>query len=139
MGTMMRGVASVIAAVLFGIPAGGAEPHQSAATDQSRIQYSVDVLARDYDAATGLWKTEGWWNAANTVTALANAATVDRRADVRRTLENTFVKAPAKFPGFLNEYYDDEGWWALGWMQVYDLTHQKRFLRQSELIFEDMT
>lgn len=42
------------------------------------------------------------------------------------------------FDGFLNEYYDDEGWWALAWLKVYDLTKQERYLQMAIDIFEDM-
>ncbi|KAG5303039.1 glycosyl hydrolase [Histoplasma capsulatum G186AR] len=42
-------------------------------------------------------------------------------------------------PGFINDYYDDEGWWALGWVQVYDLTGDPKYLNMAEDIFEDMT
>ncbi|KAK4691239.1 hypothetical protein P7C71_g5716, partial [Lecanoromycetidae sp. Uapishka_2] len=42
------------------------------------------------------------------------------------------------FHGFLNEYYDDEGWWALAWLKVYDLTKQERYLQMAIEIFEDM-
>jgi predicted alpha-1,6-mannanase (GH76 family) len=41
-------------------------------------------------------------------------------------------------PGFLNTYYDDEGWWALAWIDAYDLTREQKFLTMSRSIFADM-
>ena len=40
--------------------------------------------------------------------------------------------------GFLNDYYDDEGWWALAWLRIYDLTKQQQYLQAAIDIFEDM-
>ena len=40
--------------------------------------------------------------------------------------------------GFLNGYYDDEGWWALGWIQAYDVTKDMQYLNTAVNIFEDM-
>jgi len=50
-----------------------------------------------------------------------------------------FSAAQRKSAGFLNDYYDDEGWWALAWVDVYDLTHQRQYLQMAQSIFEDMT
>jgi predicted alpha-1,6-mannanase (GH76 family) len=50
-----------------------------------------------------------------------------------------FSTAQRKSAGFLNDYYDDEGWWALAWIGVYDLTHQRQYLQMAQSIFEDMT
>ncbi|PGH17882.1 hypothetical protein AJ79_00781 [Helicocarpus griseus UAMH5409] len=43
------------------------------------------------------------------------------------------------FPGFINNYYDDEGWWTLGWIRVYDITGDLAYLQMARDIFEDMT
>ena len=41
--------------------------------------------------------------------------------------------------GFLNWYYDDEGWWALAWLNAYDVTNQTVYLKEAITIFDDMT
>ncbi|MCJ1454370.1 hypothetical protein MMC28_004723 [Mycoblastus sanguinarius] len=41
--------------------------------------------------------------------------------------------------GFLNAYYDDEGWWALAWLKVYDHVNQTKYLQAAMDIFDDMT
>ena len=42
------------------------------------------------------------------------------------------------FAGFLNDFYDDEGWWALAWLKIYDLTAKQQYLQAATDIFEDM-
>lgn len=42
------------------------------------------------------------------------------------------------FAGFLNDYYDDEGWWALAWVRAYDVTNDATYLAMAESIFVDM-
>lgn len=42
------------------------------------------------------------------------------------------------FSGFINNYYDDEGWWALAWVKAYDVTGNTEYLNMAESIFADM-
>ena len=111
----------------------------SRATAVTRAQAATVALTPLYNPATGLFTTTGWWNSANAVTALIDESRLTHDPSVRPTLANTFTRAPQKFPAFLNNFYDDEGWWALAWIDAYDLTHDKRYLRTSEAIFADMT
>ncbi|KAK1834226.1 hypothetical protein QBC39DRAFT_424444 [Podospora conica] len=46
--------------------------------------------------------------------------------------------SPRGFPGFINEYYDDEGWWALAWIRSWDVTQNPAYLTMAEDLFADM-
>ena len=41
--------------------------------------------------------------------------------------------------GFLDSCYDDNGWWALGWMAAYDLTNNQDYLDTAIGIFGNLT
>ena len=97
----------------------------------------VKTLQAWYVEDTGLWKTTNWWNAANAVTMLVNYSKLSDIPDLRSILANTFERNSKK--NFLNDYYDDEGWWALAWAGAYELTHDARYLEMSETIFADMS
>lgn len=51
---------------------------------------------------------------------------------------NTKSLATDTFPNFINDYYDDEGWWGLGLVRSWDLTKDPAYLNMAESIFEDM-
>ncbi|KAK7420856.1 hypothetical protein QQZ08_010185 [Neonectria magnoliae] len=42
------------------------------------------------------------------------------------------------FDNFLNDYFDDEGWFCLGLLKAYDATGDQEYLQMSVEIFEDM-
>ncbi len=97
----------------------------------------VKTLQSWYAEDTGLWKTTGWWNAANALTMLVDYSKLGGASDLRPVIANSFERNSQKH--FLNQFYDDQGWWALGWAGAYELTHEARYLEMAELIFDDMT
>ena len=113
----------------------------SSSSDRARAQAALNALQSWYVPSSGLYRTTGWWNSANAITALANFSRVNHSMQYLPLFANTLHAAQASpdgSPGFLNNYYDDEGWWALAWIDVYDLTRDPAYLRMADSIFSDM-
>jgi predicted alpha-1,6-mannanase (GH76 family) len=104
-----------------------------------RVEAAAHTLAMTYDRDTGLFRGTGWWNSANGISALSRVSRDLHTHAFDSIFRNTFVVAQRKSPDFLNEFYDDEGWWALAWLDVYQLRGGARYLGMSESIFADMT
>jgi predicted alpha-1,6-mannanase (GH76 family) len=127
---------------------GGSNSSSSAHSDSSqRINYArratlgVDRLQEWYSESSGLYaKPSGWWNAANSITALANYSRATGSTQYLSSIRNTFKNASRAngTTNFINEYDDDEGWWALAWIDAYDLTQLPDYLAMAETIFADM-
>src|SRR5579859_5621388 len=79
---------------------------------------SASTLQKWYNAK-GRWDTTGWWNAANCLEAIENAIEASNGRDHLEVLSTTFTHNLTN--NFLNEYFDDEGWWALAWTRAFDL------------------
>ena len=88
----------------------------------------------------GEWRTTGWWNAARALYALIDFTRSTGSSQVRDiyqgVIQTTFEKQGGK--NFLNDYYDDEGWWALAWINAYDLTGEEEYLNMAKTIFDDI-
>ncbi|KAI9666625.1 MAG: hypothetical protein M1821_004561 [Bathelium mastoideum] len=103
------------------------------------------LQVQSYDKTSGLYD-KTWWNSANGVTAIADLAALSPSfLDTAKTIiETTFANAPThskynQHGTWLDGFYDDEGWWALAWIQAYDVTQNETYLRTAETIFDDMT
>jgi predicted alpha-1,6-mannanase (GH76 family) len=113
----------------------------SSSTPSVHGRAAVNALQKWYVPETGLYQSTGWWNSANAITALANFSRLVGTGEFDSVFINTLRTAPASKDGglgFLNKYYDDEGWWALAWIDVYDLTHDRSYLLMANSIFSDM-
>jgi predicted alpha-1,6-mannanase (GH76 family) len=94
------------------------------------------MLQQWYNPLNGLYLTTGWWNAANCIEAVLEDINANNDTQYLAALTNAFnANAAGKF---LNDYYDDEGWWCLSWIHAYDLTGNTNFLNMSKTIFADM-
>jgi predicted alpha-1,6-mannanase (GH76 family) len=117
-------------------PDGTAQPDITAQPDyRARAAAGASALRRWYRPRTGGWKTTGWWNAANALTAVIRYTRHTGDQAHAPLIETTFGAAQRRKPGFLNSYFDDNGWWALAWIDAYDLTGDGRYLDAARTIF----
>jgi predicted alpha-1,6-mannanase (GH76 family) len=123
---------------------GNSSGTQQPASVQSQLQRAangIQALQAWYSQSTGLYQTTGWWNSANAINVLVDYARVSKSTQYNSVFANTLTAAQTGshgFPGFLNKYYDDEGWWALAWIDAYDLTGNQEYLSMAKAIFADM-
>jgi predicted alpha-1,6-mannanase (GH76 family) len=133
----------IILVLTAGIAAQSSETAPAASDDgvlyARHAKLALETMQKSYDLQTGLYQTTGWWNSANLVTTLADYSRSQDSHSYDFVFSNTLATAQKRFPGFINEYYDDEGWWALAWIDVYERTHDARFLEAAAYIFKDMT
>lgn len=118
---------------------------------EGKMKESMQTSLAWRNDTTGIWETAGWWNSANVLTATIRYAAVTGDRSLLPVIDDVFQKARhyplapdsvgnARFcENFINDYYDDEGWWALAWIEAYKLTKEQKYLDMSETIFEDMT
>ncbi|HEY1823677.1 MAG TPA: glycoside hydrolase family 76 protein [Trebonia sp.] len=103
---------------------------------------AIAALQRWYSPRTGLWRTTGWWNSANALTAVIRYSRRTGDRTYRPVIENTFIRAQRglislqrRKPGFINEFFDDNLWWALAWVDAGDLTGDERYRAAAQAIF----
>src|SRR5215469_2676424 len=110
-------------------------------TVEEHAAAAVTALQDWYDWQTGLWAAPaGWWNSANALYALIDYMSLTGTGRYLDVVTNTFAKNSGR--GFLNDFYDDEGWWALAWIYAHDLVRgqakKRGFLDMAKALFTDM-
>ena len=90
---------------------------------KNHADQTISTLQKWYDKETGLYNTTSWWNAANIITALIDYSEITGSSRYLNVIDNTFeickefeVQMPNPkenwiCTNFINDYYDDEGWW----------------------------
>jgi predicted alpha-1,6-mannanase (GH76 family) len=102
---------------------------------RARAAAAIRALQRWYDPRTGLWHGTGWWNAANALTSVIRYTKLTGDGSYSAVIGTTFAGAQRTHAGFINRFYDDNGWWALAWVAAYDLTRNARYLDAARAIF----
>jgi predicted alpha-1,6-mannanase (GH76 family) len=128
----------------------GAESAESAEGRQAGYRDAaaagISVLQGWYSRRTGLWKTVGWWNSANALTAVIRYSQATGDRSYLAVAENTFTRAQRAFiklqrrkRRFINDFFDDNLWWALAWVAAGDLTpdewYRERYRAAAQAIF----
>lgn len=89
----------------------------------------------------GLWGGS-WWQSAILMASLADISSLDSsyNGTYFDTYSTTYEKAPGfnGYTGFIDEFYDDEGWWGNAWLAVYDLTKDPDYLNLAISIYDDI-
>ena len=86
----------------------------------------------------GLWKTTGWWQAANALTAVIRYTKHTGDQTYTGIVDTTFRAAGRQHADFVNWFFDDSAWWALAWIAAYDLRGENRYLDAARTIFTHM-
>ncbi len=122
------------------LPSAAGSTVTTAQSYQEQAASGIQTLQHWYVQSGGLYAAPtGWWNAANSITVLANYERLNGSTAYNSTIANTFEAAQGSHKNFVNDYYDDDGWWALAWIDAYDVTGNAEYLTMAETIFTSMT
>lgn len=118
---------------------------------EAKMNECMNTLLKSRDQIKGMWPDAGWWNSANLLTAVIRYADVSGQKEELVPVIQDIFKKTRKFPlyndkgelssyceNYINDYYDDEAWWALAWIEAYKLTKDTEYLKMAKTIFEDM-
>lgn len=106
------------------------------------MSYSDYLMSYYQTGDTGLWGKDLWWQSGNFLSTLAKLTSLnsDYLSEHGDVFPNTLATAPGygNYVNFLNDYYDDEGWWGNAWLDVYDVTQNQTYLDQAITIYNDI-
>lgn len=80
-----------------------------------------------------------WWQSATALESIIDNMMLTDSTTYYDAIETTFVNAQNEAKGFINDYYDDEGWWAITWIKAFDFTGDEKYLSMAKSIFHDLT
>lgn len=89
-----------------------------------------------YHTSNGQWADALWWQQANALETIIDYSSRTNTTTYTGDIATTFNAN--KGTSFLNDYYDDEGWWAVTWIKAFDLTGSAQYLDTAKMLFNDM-
>lgn len=97
---------------------------------------AISALQDWYDPTTGLYTGVTWWHSAICLDAVIDYMARTGKRNAVALLATTFEKNASN--NFLENSYDDMAWWALAWINAFDLTGEARYLEMARTIFTAM-
>ncbi|WP_249162182.1 glycoside hydrolase family 76 protein [Actinospica acidithermotolerans] len=112
--------------------------------DDKPAAAAADALMYDYDPYTAWWPSS-WWNSAVALTSIIDYTKktgdtaykwiIDRTFQVDQAAFAAGVRATNQIYGdFISDSTDDDEWWALAWIDAYDLTGDQSYLNMAVTI-----
>ena len=122
----------------------GARQQQTCALATERMTAGANALRNHFwNESTGLWEQNLWWHQANSLEVLASHAILDPdnetlRTQVEEDIQHMFQQNNNMSRGgpFLTGYFDDEEWWALGWLRAWELTGNHGYVERTNIIHQ---
>jgi predicted alpha-1,6-mannanase (GH76 family) len=105
---------------------------------------AADALMWSYDPNTAWWPSS-WWNSASALTSLIDYLRTSGSTEYSWVVARTFQVNRVAFPAgarssdpiqgdFISQAIDDSQWWALAWIDAYDLTGDHTYLNEAVTI-----
>ncbi|HEX3782098.1 MAG TPA: glycoside hydrolase family 76 protein [Pseudonocardiaceae bacterium] len=109
-----------------------------------RASAAADALMYSYDPNNAWWPSS-WWNSASALTSLIDYLRASGSTEYDWVIAQTFTVNRVAFPAgargtdpiqgdFISDAIDDSQWWALAWIDAYDLTGDSTYLNEAVTI-----
>ena len=95
----------------------------------TEARYGMQTLMGSYNSSSGLIGNS-WWQSAVALSTLMTYEQATGNTSYDYAISAAFNGNNSN--DFENNYMDDTGWWALTWMQAYDITKNTSYLQMAE-------